>query len=535
MFSGLNDVGKSNVLKALNLFFNNQTDFGSYFDFNADYSKVSLASAQRSSKKKQQVKIKVYFIAPSSFKSLSGEELWIERVYDRLGVLSEHSSLGNSKKRSLLTRLLNNIQYFYIPALKGPDVLQYLLGEVGKRKLIDASDIADLNEKVNKNIVDLATMLTQSSIKTITKFELPVLVEDFWQSLNINTEYDEFSKLNTEINPSKKGNSDSLNKEFYQISLQLRGEGVKSKYIPPLLQWIQEREPNRQYVWGIDEPENSLEFRKAQEIADLYFGSYSKKTQLFLTSHSLAFIFPGNHHQSVSVFRCVRGKFGETQIELFDSLFKEQDKYNLAEEVGALEIQKEIIEEWRSKDSQIKTLKGQIASLTKPVVFVEGELDEAYFKKTLEVFDKARSYPADIKWIGRKGKDGQSTFTGRSALERASKFLSVHKPAQKTVLLYDVDCDKETTTQGNLTTYCPSKIENARYQTGTEHLLVVPKGFDDGSAPYVEKKNEGDKQITQPNKVGIKNYVFSLPSDQQKAWLANIDKIIEELKTNYLS
>ena len=27
VFSGVNDIGKSNILKALNLFFNNQTDF----------------------------------------------------------------------------------------------------------------------------------------------------------------------------------------------------------------------------------------------------------------------------------------------------------------------------------------------------------------------------------------------------------------------------------------------------------------------------------------------------------------------------
>ncbi|MSR78939.1 MAG: DUF2813 domain-containing protein [Candidatus Taylorbacteria bacterium] len=309
VFSGLNDVGKSNVLKALNLFFNNGTDFGLRLNFNADYSKVSLASAQRSGKKKQQIKVKVYFNAPSSFKSLQGKELWIEKVFDRFGTPSEHSSLDGTKQKASLTRLLNSITYFYIPALKGPDVLQYILGEVGKRKLISENDITVLNEKINESIVGLANILTQSSIKTETKFELPVLVEDFWQKLNINTKYDEFKKLDTEINPSKKGSSEPLKEEFYQVPLQLRGEGVKSKYIPPLLEWIQEREQNHQYIWGIDEPENSLEFKKAQEIADLYFKSYSKKTQLFLTSHSLAFIFPGTSHDNVNVFRCIKGKF----------------------------------------------------------------------------------------------------------------------------------------------------------------------------------------------------------------------------------
>ena len=35
VLTGKNDAGKSNVLKALNLFFNNQTDSGVDFDFNS--------------------------------------------------------------------------------------------------------------------------------------------------------------------------------------------------------------------------------------------------------------------------------------------------------------------------------------------------------------------------------------------------------------------------------------------------------------------------------------------------------------------
>lgn len=41
IFVGLNDVGKSNVLKALNLFFNNKTDAGVKYNFDTDYSKLA--------------------------------------------------------------------------------------------------------------------------------------------------------------------------------------------------------------------------------------------------------------------------------------------------------------------------------------------------------------------------------------------------------------------------------------------------------------------------------------------------------------
>jgi len=533
IFSGLNDVGKSNVLKALNLFFNSQTDFATKLNFYTDYSKVSLASAQQSAKKKQQIKIKIYFKAPSTFKSLQNKELWIEKVFDRLGNQTEHSSLDTTKQKSSLTRLLNNIKYFYIPALKGTDVLQYILGEVGKQKLIPEKDIIDLNQKVNSNIIDLAEILIKSSINTETKFELPVLVEDFWQKLNINTKYDEFDKLSE---GTKKEKMETLKEEFYQIPLQLRGEGIKSKYIPPLLQWIQDREPNRQYIWGIDEPENSLEFKKAQEVANLYLGTYSKKTQLFLTSHSLAFIFPDSTHENVNIFRCFKGALGSTQVELLKNLFKEQEKYNLAEEVGALEIQKEVIQEWRIKDEQIKELKTKIDSLTKPVIFVEGLIDEAYFKRALENCGKAGNYPAEVKWIGHKDQNDQDTFTGNSSLDKTKSFLSAHNPPQKVILFYDVECKKEITSKDNLTVYCPKEIEGAKYKEGSEHLLVVPKDFDISKEEYIltDKKSTTfpKKSI---NKKSLQGHIFSLSNNQQNQWLANINNILEEIKNNYLS
>ena len=38
-FIGENDAGKSNILRALNLFFNNETDYGHPFDFKQDWNR----------------------------------------------------------------------------------------------------------------------------------------------------------------------------------------------------------------------------------------------------------------------------------------------------------------------------------------------------------------------------------------------------------------------------------------------------------------------------------------------------------------
>ena len=62
VFSGRNDVGKSNLLKALNLFFNNRTDWNTPFDFTRDFSKVRLNEVRKDTiRGKQYIQITVNF------------------------------------------------------------------------------------------------------------------------------------------------------------------------------------------------------------------------------------------------------------------------------------------------------------------------------------------------------------------------------------------------------------------------------------------------------------------------------------------
>src|SRR3989338_8782370 len=255
VLSGLNDTGKSNVLKALNLFFNNETDFLTPLKFSQDFSKIALASAQKARKQKQQIKIRVYLEAPSSFPSLKNKEVFLEKVFDREGILTSNYPSTEVKKRAQITRLFNKVKYYYIPALKGPDVLKSLLGKIGEHQLISPDEIGKLNEEVNKNLSDLKDILDLSAIKTKTTMGFPVFVRDFWERLTVNTQYDEFDDLQGKTGVTKKGKEVPLKDEFYQIPLELRGEGIKSKYIPPLLKWIQQKKKSDLYIWGIDEPE----------------------------------------------------------------------------------------------------------------------------------------------------------------------------------------------------------------------------------------------------------------------------------------
>lgn len=376
VFSGLNDCGKSNILRALNLFFNDKVDFLSPLEFDRDYCKIGKALAQRANKKRQLIKIKIYFNIPEGFNSLRGKKIFLEKTYDRNGEVNKIHPDG-IKSRDI-TRLVNRIKYIYIPALKEEKVTQYLLGLIGENKLLQEGEIGGINNTINDKLKNLNFLLKNSHISTKTSIGFPELIKDFWERMNVNTTYDKFEDLQTKIDSTKKGKKIPLKEDDYQIPLSFRGEGVKSMYIPPLLKWLQSKEKNKFYIWGIDEPENSLEFKKAEELANLYFEEYSKETQLFLTSHSLAFIFP-NSKVKPQIFRIDnKAEFGQTRITNIEETDKIKDE--ICEELGLLEIQKEFYEELREKEAQLRLQNKLIEEIEKEnkkvMILVEGPTDE---------------------------------------------------------------------------------------------------------------------------------------------------------------
>lgn len=198
---------------------------------------------------------------------------------------------------------------------------------------------------------------------------------------------------------------------------------------------------------------------------------------------------------------------------------------NQTERIAELEHQKNMIEK------EINNLKAQV----KPRIYVEGEIDEIYFNKALEVFDKKPSYPADVKCIGYKDESGNYQFTGKDNMEKAEKFLIAQPLPYKTILFYDVDCKKPIKTEGNLTIYCPAEVNGSKYKTGVEHLLIIPENFNISDPAFQEEKQNGDKRIFSPNKEAIKDYVMGLQVEQQKQWLEKIKEILESFEADLRS
>ena len=163
IFSGSNDVGKSNILKALNLFFNNEITIGEEFDLDKDLSFIQRNRSEKELENKRKtrtkddpyasqrdlfVKVKIFFNRQiQSDKSTTPENFWVERYWDKNGVRKQSSNIQtayvqkNKKPPTQaqanallgqLTQFLNSIYFEYVPAVKDRQFLQYLFKKLQK-------------------------------------------------------------------------------------------------------------------------------------------------------------------------------------------------------------------------------------------------------------------------------------------------------------------------------------------------------------------------------------------------------------------
>lgn len=167
-FVGKNDSGKSNVLKALNLFFNNRTDFDSPFNFLSDYSKL----AKRGSKQAKEITISLDIIIPSTFVE-KGIKTWT-KVWRAEGLHSDNlETLFRSGSKGLT--LLNRIQYMYVPAVKSDEYFKFLLSEVYLSMTKTAnSSLKELNSKYSKQL-QLLTSDLSNQLKNVLKINSSIV------------------------------------------------------------------------------------------------------------------------------------------------------------------------------------------------------------------------------------------------------------------------------------------------------------------------------------------------------------------------
>ncbi len=170
------------------------------------------------------------------------------------------------------------------------------------------------------------------------------------------------------------------------------------------------------------------------------------------------------------------------------------------------------------------------------IIFVEGETDEKYYNKALEVFGYNKN-KIHFEWIGRNVEKGKSENTGDKALNSAFAFFMANKFMLKTpmILLYDCDTNKPETDNAPLfvrtMTYNSS---NNQYRKGVENLLVLPENFDYESFYSISEKSDDYGAVSihkSLNKTKLCDTICDYSNDKLMAVLDNLKSEIDKIIT----
>ena len=371
VFSGVNDVGKSNIIKALNLFFNNQVDWKT--PLNMDLDTNSFHEVTRKFRKKgAEIHVKLEFNRPvRRYETSLDEQFWIQRIWKPDNSSQPETTwgeFGQKKSRSdtprAITEILNRTHFLYVPAVRGQDYFRYLVGEVAHVFASKPSELLDLASRQTSEAIESASSDLVGILEQLTglrfDYRLPNSMLALLQASGFDTE----------------GN----------IPIQMRGDGVQGMVVPAILEYLSKQKASDYYFWGFEEPENSLEYKRAAELTDKIRDVYSKNTQIFLTTHSPAFIAMEN--AKTSIFRVSRREQTYEQKQYVEQVTDIQPVFVrgdfrenlLPRDLGLLMIARQFDRDNREADelgAKIELLEETIRLLSKPILIVEGPNDEA--------------------------------------------------------------------------------------------------------------------------------------------------------------
>jgi AAA15 family ATPase/GTPase len=467
IISGANDSGKSNILRALNLYFNKKTDLNNFFDFNKDFFKKE--DLDENEIKEELVTIKIWFYNPKNFGKNKEkttniylpEKFWVSRKWKKTSEFSQFDQLSSIEKdfeiekgsdfdyflednidgtKSLksnaraslqkqLTDFINSIQFHYVPAIKDSSYFSHLYGEL--QQTLWKTKISTVEDKKN-------------DFEKAIQVETDILMSEFKNSISINSDIKPVFQLPSDlINLFR-----ALVVQTGSVDLTLRGDGFQAKLIPEILNFISIKElsftaksiksdykAKKYFIWGFEEPENSYEYRNAQILAEKFKEIFSKNAQIFITTHSFNFL--SLRGENIGIYRVWKDndikrskitklKFDSKGKIKFDSSALNSDWDLLQEELGFFYLNEELNQIYEEKQKQLDIIKNKAEQIDKPIIYSEG-YNYKYLQKAKDIY--LPEIDVDIKDCG-----------GKNELQKLFK-LFVKTDFDRFKIFFIFDCD----------------------------------------------------------------------------------------------
>lgn len=487
---GLNDSGKSNLLRALNLFFNQETDPGHPLDFFNDFSQ----HARTIDRKAKQIEIEIEFSPPKNYSdntSIIWRKLYRSDLKDPAEEFykTDRSEFSKGSKAEYWVR---NIAYEYVPAIRG----KHFFGLLKRRlyKTLAATVAANLKQASSMFLTNLRQEVKNIETESLrllqlkTEFSLPSDLGDLFEALGFDSEDD-----------------------YTKTALQYRGDGIQGRHVPLIYKFLADQrkknsskgKPRAETIWGFEEPENNLELLRQIETAE-EFKNYSNEIQILISTHSPAFYGMAKEAGKISIAIRDSGK-----TSFVDSISPE----DIDSQLGLMAFVEPYIRKAQTERENlirsIKNLKEDALIFNKPVLYVEGSTD----KKIIEAAFKALKISMNFEVVCKEGLNGGANWVADCCIARSALTDVSFKTA---ALLDDDHSGREASRKIN-------EIAKSLGREGRVKIITVGKNNGNDLARQV-KKCGVDIPMNIEELCSVNAWRFA----ESKGWLEERDTLVKD-------
>ncbi len=303
---GPNNCGKSNILRALNLFFTGAVDgapYSSDLDFpksgslsKGDQTKITVTLAYEGNKEALITRSLDELEANSTQRKLDDSILTLRLSYSKHGVESWQflGKLGiKNINRSLIEKVRDavrqSVTFKYIPV--GRDSLDSINREIGSeliRTIFSGWSGATKTRKAINSAIDALLQKLYPELESTSTSVTDSVREVFKEirHLKLRLPFSNLEEMLPSLTP--------VISDTAETGMQSKGAGIQTSSLIFLLKFLADNHPQRHnamqtFIWAIEEPESFLHPSKQREMAGV-MARFADEVQTVITTHCPHFV-----------------------------------------------------------------------------------------------------------------------------------------------------------------------------------------------------------------------------------------------------